>query len=200
MSKRGRPRKFNENTVNEAMTDLFLRQGFAATSLDDIAAATNLNRPSLYRVFGNKDEMYLGCLKRFVNDMTDLSDHVFQGAGSLEAALEAFYLGLIEHYFPVRQDETALGCLVFSNAISEAPSNDRIKSFIASTLAEIREDLRKNIALHYPDCVPEVAEAAVELSLSVFLALGVRARAGQDRHEVERATLGSVAAIVSLLF
>src|SRR5258708_21177701 len=34
--------------------DLFRKDGFAATSLDGLSAATGMNRPSLYGAFGDK--------------------------------------------------------------------------------------------------------------------------------------------------
>ena len=39
--------------------DVFWKDGFAATSLDDVSAATGLNRPSLYGAFGDKRALYL---------------------------------------------------------------------------------------------------------------------------------------------
>ena len=39
--------------------DVFWQDGFAATSLDDLSAATGLNRPSLYGAFGDKRALYL---------------------------------------------------------------------------------------------------------------------------------------------
>jgi AcrR family transcriptional regulator len=48
-----------------AMTNVFWQQGFAATSLDDIALATRMNRPSLYAAFGDKRAMYLLALEAF---------------------------------------------------------------------------------------------------------------------------------------
>ena len=38
--------------------DVFWNDGFAATSLDDVSAATGLNRPSLYGAFGDKRALY----------------------------------------------------------------------------------------------------------------------------------------------
>ena len=38
--------------------DVFWKDGFAATSLDDLSAATGMNRPSLYGAFGDKRELY----------------------------------------------------------------------------------------------------------------------------------------------
>ena len=51
---RGRPRAFEPETALAQAMDVFWSDGFAATSLDDISAATGLNRPSLYGAFGDK--------------------------------------------------------------------------------------------------------------------------------------------------
>ena len=56
---RGRPRAFEADTALAQAMDVFWSDGFAATSLDDISAATGLNRPSLYGAFGDKRALYL---------------------------------------------------------------------------------------------------------------------------------------------
>src|ERR1700722_17285515 len=51
---RGRPRAFEADTALAQAMDVFWSDGFAATSLDDISAATGLNRPSPARPFGRQ--------------------------------------------------------------------------------------------------------------------------------------------------
>ena len=45
--------------------DTFWNNGYAATSVDDLATATGLNRPSLYAAFGDKHALYLRALARY---------------------------------------------------------------------------------------------------------------------------------------
>ncbi|SNZ19495.1 transcriptional regulator, TetR family [Cohaesibacter gelatinilyticus] len=198
MNKRGRPRQFDEDAVNEAMQDLFLRQGFAATSLDDIAKVTSLNRPSLYRAFGNKEDMYLGCLRHRTEELAAELGGVFVEAESFEAALWGFYAGLIEYYYEAG-DDRGLGCLVFSNAIADAPSNDQIRAYLGETLERVRRAITRCVQKHHPDCPDAQLNAATELALSVFLSLGTRTRSGQERASVECATRASVKAIAGLV-
>ena len=42
----------------DAAADLFARRGFAGTSMQDIADALNIRKPSLYKHFDSKDELY----------------------------------------------------------------------------------------------------------------------------------------------
>ena len=63
--KRGRPRLFDESQVLEAVMDTFWTRGYSSTSLDDLAEAAGINRPSLYATFGDKQTMYLRAVAYF---------------------------------------------------------------------------------------------------------------------------------------
>ena len=56
---RGRPRAYRPELALAQARDAFWRDGFAATSLDDLSAATGMNRPSLYAAFGDKQALYV---------------------------------------------------------------------------------------------------------------------------------------------
>src|SRR3546814_3753209 len=55
---RGRPRKFNDDHVLRRAASLFQRQGYTATSLDELSEITGLARPSLYNAFGDMLSLY----------------------------------------------------------------------------------------------------------------------------------------------
>ncbi|MEO7036717.1 MAG: helix-turn-helix domain-containing protein [Polyangiaceae bacterium] len=55
----GRPPSYNRDLALGAIRDVLWGRGLSAASLDDIAAATSMNRPSLYGAFGDKRAMYL---------------------------------------------------------------------------------------------------------------------------------------------
>src|SRR5690606_20785099 len=76
---RGRPRSFDPDEALDKARAVFWNLGYAATSLDDIAAATGLNRPSLYAAFGDKHALYLAALRRSARE----------AAGALTQALAA---------------------------------------------------------------------------------------------------------------
>src|ERR1044072_6299503 len=58
-SRRGRPRAYEPEVELARALDVFWKEGFAATSLDDLSAATGMNRPSLSRALGDKRELYI---------------------------------------------------------------------------------------------------------------------------------------------
>src|ERR1700754_1544198 len=63
--RRGRPRAYEPDVALANALDLFRKDGFAATSLDDLSAATGMNRPSLYAAFGDKRELYIKRYQRY---------------------------------------------------------------------------------------------------------------------------------------
>ena len=60
-----RRREFNEDEVLDRALEVFWRRGYAATSIEDLTAATGLGRGSLYGAFRDKESLYLTCLRRY---------------------------------------------------------------------------------------------------------------------------------------
>src|ERR1700722_2395852 len=63
--RRGRPRAYDPQAALQRATDSFWRSGYSGTSLDEICAATGMNRPSLYAAFGDKHTLYLKALEHY---------------------------------------------------------------------------------------------------------------------------------------
>lgn len=63
--KRGRPKQFDDNEVLELAMQVFWRQGYEATSLDDLVEAMGIPRQSLYRTFTDKRTLFLKSLEYY---------------------------------------------------------------------------------------------------------------------------------------
>src|ERR1700688_3346919 len=63
--RRGRPRQYDPERALAKAAEAFWKDGYAATSLDDLAAATAITRRSLYAAFGDKRDLYLKTLERY---------------------------------------------------------------------------------------------------------------------------------------
>ncbi|MFI6585538.1 TetR/AcrR family transcriptional regulator [Embleya sp. NPDC050493] len=61
----GRPRSFDPETALDCALELFWRQGYEGTSLTELTAAMGINKPSLYAVFGNKEQLFAKALDRY---------------------------------------------------------------------------------------------------------------------------------------
>src|SRR4030081_2281605 len=76
--RRGRPRAYQPEVALGKALDLFRKDGFAATSLDDLSAATGMNRPSLYGAFGDKRELYIKSYARYRADARAAMADIFK--------------------------------------------------------------------------------------------------------------------------
>ena len=47
-----------------AAHELFAERGYAAVTMDEIAAAVGVTKPLLYNYFGNKERLYIACMER----------------------------------------------------------------------------------------------------------------------------------------
>jgi len=52
-----------EQTLGAAH-ELFAERGYAAVTMDEIAAAVGVTKPLLYNYFGNKERLYIACMER----------------------------------------------------------------------------------------------------------------------------------------
>mgnify|MGYP000966277280 CR=1 FL=1 len=55
---RGRPPKYIREIALDKVMRVFWRKSYEGTSLEDLCKATGMNRPSLYKVFGDKDRLF----------------------------------------------------------------------------------------------------------------------------------------------
>ncbi|MCK9923969.1 TetR/AcrR family transcriptional regulator [Frankia sp. AgPm24] len=67
----GRGRLAKREAIMRAAFDVFARQGYAATSLDDIASATPVSRQTVYNHFGDKEKLFLAVVDEQISSNLD---------------------------------------------------------------------------------------------------------------------------------
>lgn len=193
---RGRPRSYDRDVALGAIRDAFWNRGFSASSLDDIAAAAGMNRPSLYAAFGDKREMYLSALQMFAAESGRELQKALE-APTLREALEAFYVRAIQDY--LSGEEGPRGCLVICTAVTEAVGEPAIRSALAAVLADVDSVVAARIARAQTEgerCGRGGSKALARVATSVLHSVAVRARAGARRSElmaIARATVDLIA-------
>lgn len=67
-----RTKQYNIDEVLSLATELFLRKGYEATSLNELVKVTKLNRHSLYNEFEDKEGFFLACVKHYTLEERNL--------------------------------------------------------------------------------------------------------------------------------
>lgn len=90
---RERERREKREAVLRAAVRSFNDKGFHATSLDEVANALNVTKPTIYHYFGSKDEILFECVRRGLDSIREAAEAVeTRGGGGLER-LRALILG-----------------------------------------------------------------------------------------------------------
>ena len=130
--RRGRPRGFQpETALNQAM-DVFWKDGFAATSLDDVSAATGLNRPSLYGAFGDKRALYLQAYSQYRKHVNEAFAPLFAAIEPLREKLKRILITALDLY--LSGEEGPRGCFTVLTAASDAIADPEIYGLVAQAI------------------------------------------------------------------
>ena len=130
--KRGRPRAFDpERALDQAM-DVFRKSGLAAVSLDDISAATGMNRPSLYGAFGDKRALYLETYRRYRKRMRDDFAPLMKPAAPIRDKLRRILNEALDFY--LSGESGPRGCFTVLSAASDAIADPEIRAAVAEAI------------------------------------------------------------------
>lgn len=194
--KRGRPASIDADAAMDIMVELFRNKGFAAVSLDDLSSATGLSRPSLYRAFGNKVQMYVGAMDAFgVQVAKEAAPKLFE-TDDVQVSLTRFFDAMLEIYF--RDSEVTPGCLVFGTAPSaaeEAAVQERLQFGIEQTDNLMRSRFKQSA----PNSDADQIQIAVELASNTLIAFSARAKGGASRAELSEVGANGARAIATVL-
>ena len=120
----GRPREFDEEVVLASAMDAFWRKGYEATSLADLTACTGLNTASLYRVFGDKHQLFMSALKNYASIEFRETTAVMSEAATPLTNLRAVVQKVCED---ANSDK---GCLMINSMVEMAPHDPEVKQLL----------------------------------------------------------------------
>jgi AcrR family transcriptional regulator len=174
-----RPREFDRNEALDRATRVFWAKGYASTSTEDLLAAMNIGRQSLYNAFGDKRKLYLEALERYQRESNAGHLERLNSSASPLRGIEALLLGLIAEDDSVR----ALGCMGVG-AVSEFGTADpdlvMLRSKVGPRLfRRLVERIREGQACGEVDLAIDAREAAAFLQMTMQ-GIQLGARAGGD--------------------
>ena len=191
--RRGRPRAYEPNLALGKALELFRKGGFAATSLDDLSAATGMNRPSLYGAFGDKRELYIKSYQRYRDDARAATSEIFRHEMPIRKRLERIYGVALDIYFA--GDSGPNGCFTVMTAGSEAIADPDIRAMVLDALSELDKAFARcfSRAMEKGELREGVDPAVLgQLASATLHTIAIRSRAGVPRKELETLVGGAL--------
>jgi AcrR family transcriptional regulator len=112
---RGRPRAFEEDKALDAALAVFWRNGYQAASLAELTQAMGISKPSLYTVFGNKEQLYLTALERYREQQLNKHADALAAEPDLKKAMRVFLRSVASM---LTAPELPGGCMVVNSAVA----------------------------------------------------------------------------------
>jgi AcrR family transcriptional regulator len=197
--RRGRPRAYQPEVALAKALDLFRKDGFAATSLDDLSAATGMNRPSLYGAFGDKRELYIKSYARYRADARAAMQEIFRKELPIRERLERIFEVALDIY--LSGDAGPRGCFTVMTAASEAVADPEIRALVLEGFSEL--DKAFAVCFRLAKEKGELTNSAdpvvlAQLASATIHTIAIRARARVPRKELEAIVKGSINVMVGV--
>ncbi|SHN70158.1 TetR/AcrR family transcriptional regulator [Bradyrhizobium erythrophlei] len=192
--RRGRPRAYEPEVALGKALDLFRKDGFAATSLDELSAATGMNRPSLYAAFGDKRELYIKSYARYRADARAAMVEIFRGELPIRERLARIYAAALDIY--VADVSEPQGCFTVMTAASEAVADSEIRAMVLDGFAELDRAFASCFrrAKEQGELPPSADPAVLaQLASATIHTIAIRSRARVPRKELEAIANGAIA-------
>src|SRR5258706_15642771 len=90
---RGRPRSFDREASLERAMQVFWKQGYEATSIQDLTRAMRINPPSLYAAFGDKERLFMEAVERYERECGPAGERILDEAPTAPRAIEGLLSG-----------------------------------------------------------------------------------------------------------
>ncbi|MFB6724622.1 TetR/AcrR family transcriptional regulator [Kribbella sp. NPDC056345] len=152
-------------------TELFLRDGYAATSLEKVADEAGFSKGAVYSNFRNKDELCLAVVDAIREDQANKLAKALEGAETLEVMLEGFQ----------RWADTTIGDVGWTVFEVEFSTRARQDEDLRRELAERNAAIRNAAALllgahalEFDITLPMPAADCATALLSLGVGLGVQ--------------------------
>lgn len=157
---------------------LFWRQGFEATSIEELVSVSGISRGSMYAAFGDKRRLFMAVLDHYVSRMNAERLAILSREASATAGIVGFFSAIIA---AATGPERHQGCLITNTLTEVAPTDPAIAAKLHSSLqrieAEFAETIRRGQAIG-EIAIDKDARALARFFVGIAQGLRVLARSG----------------------
>jgi len=174
---------FEPEAALDAAIRAFWQRGYSATSVNDLVAATGLSRGSIYATFGDKNDLFLACLSRYVELVgAPAREALRQPTGGVRERVLASFDVILER---MADPGTPDGCLLAQTAAESGALEAGVQAAVQGLLDDQKAHMRASLTAG-GDADPEQVESLATYLVTVAQAVAVMHRAGTPVHDLRR--------------
>jgi TetR/AcrR family transcriptional repressor of nem operon len=183
-----RKREFDEDEALEKALELFHRQGFAATSMQDLVDAMGIGRGSLYEAFGSKEELFARALRRYADRSLDMMLGCLAQADDPLEGIAVLMHKVVDNHAENRERS---GCMVVNTIVELAPQDPAFADTFRLVWSRLEAALEA--AVKRAQARGQVPADRSPRALARFLAGTIQGLAVRGKYDPDREGLADVA-------
>lgn len=194
MAERGRPRAFDRDEALHRAMHVFWSCGYEGASVNDLAQAMGINKPSLYAAFGCKEELFRAAIRLYEQEEGAPVGEALECSRTARGAIETALRIIARGY---TNPDNPRGCMLVVSALAGAPESSRVCNFLAANRREGEENFKRRVARGIVEGdVPASAnpDRVAGFYATVMHGLSIRARDGASAGELEHIIDSAMAA------
>ena len=188
----GRPRQFDAEHALDQATDLFWEKGYADTSVSDLEERLGVGRQSLYGAFGDKRELFVKTLDRYL-DRQPANREILWTEGAGLAEIQTFFDGVVAFVC----EGSGRSCFLVKSALTE--NGDEITERCSRNqdhmVRSLAKALRGAVSRGEINATTDIDVTAAFLVSQIF-GLNVMARNGSSPETLRRTATMALATLV----
>ncbi len=128
-----RVKLFDEQEVLTKAMNLFWKQGYAATSVQDLVKHLGINRASLYDTFGDKEQLFKKSFELYRKNNIEGIKQFFENQENIREGFARLFENAIREAI---QDQDRKGCFVVNTTTELVPNDESIAEVLENNKSD----------------------------------------------------------------
>ncbi len=184
-------RQFDEQEVIGLALDVFWRKGLHDATMQDLAAATGVQRGSLYNAYGDKEAIFLRAFDQYAGQFLDTAANALAD-GDVAARLRTFFDVIIVN---MTTGSPSRGCLTTRTALDAATSSEDVRERVQGLLGRLEQIVSQAIGSAPGKAITTDANRLARVVVTFTRGLAVMERAGYSRKQLRESAATFVDAL-----
>ena len=186
-------RQFDEQEMIATALDVFWRKGLHDATMQDLAAATGVQRGSLYNAYGDKEAIFQRAFDQYAGQLIDSCGQALAEGDDIAAKLRNLLDLLIVN---MTSGSPPRGCLTTRTALDGAISSAAVRQRVQGVLNRLEQIVSKAISSAPDKRLAANANRLARVVVTFTRGLAVMERAGYTRKQLKESAATFVDALV----